>query len=417
MKKIKNFIFKLKRRKNIIAHLWQSGANYTQRFFALLMSIVLARILSPEQFGTYALVLSYIFLLFMPLKVELELLLVAKNEKLKEYIKIISINYILFFIRFILLFFLSLWFYYKGQNFTVLLIILCGIPNIFTSLLDVFQYYLEGEGHFKQNFEVMFYGQSLGFLVAFFGAINGLGVLALCLPAWIEILVRLIVYRKYKKFRDFFLKPNFSQLSYLKIHGIGLWLNNASLSGICRIDKWFVGSYLSQESLGYYNRAFNWSPLSQMLLMSFTTNPSVVALSKMSSVQEKTIYVKKIVLISVTGGILNFLFWFFGASWFVVFLFGEQWYGAIPIFKAFSSFGLLQSIYGISRVLCLSQRQYMFLGILSFICFLSLSITFFTLKQLFSMNLIYCAYLVQFFLLIESIIIWIYAYNKVLRKK
>ena len=90
MKKIKHLFLKLKTRKNIIAHLWQSGANYIQRFFALLMSIILARILSPEQFGTYALVLSYIFLLFMPLKVELELLLLAKNEKQTEYRKILS---------------------------------------------------------------------------------------------------------------------------------------------------------------------------------------------------------------------------------------------------------------------------------------------------------------------------------------
>ena len=48
------------------AHLWQSLANYTQQGFGLLLGLILARLLQPEDFGAFGFAAASVLLALLP---------------------------------------------------------------------------------------------------------------------------------------------------------------------------------------------------------------------------------------------------------------------------------------------------------------------------------------------------------------
>src|SRR5437868_12267557 len=53
-------------RHTLRSHIWQSLANYTQQGFGLVFGVVLARLLTPADFGAYGFALATVFLALLP---------------------------------------------------------------------------------------------------------------------------------------------------------------------------------------------------------------------------------------------------------------------------------------------------------------------------------------------------------------
>lgn len=410
---IKRIKEKLRHRQNVTAHLWQSGANYVQQGSALVMSMVLARLLTPENFGQFAFANAYVQLGFMPISFGLDQILVSKGKNEGDYPKVMTVAYLLTVLRIAIVAGLTLWLHQSGKPLIANLCVLCGLPTAFAPILNAIKGDLEGSGNFRQNMEGMVWSQGAGFVATVAGALSGLGVYALCFPAWLTLLSRILVYRRYAT-RRMFPKPVFSGLKEIGFHGVGLWLNNAAQIGISRIDKWFIGTYAGTEALGYYNRAFNWAPLSQMFLMSLTTNPSIAALARMESVEQQKRYLGKMSTITLGAGILSFLFWFFGAKYFVVWIFGEQWERAVPYFVAGAGLAFVYEMYNIPKLVLLSYRRYMDIGVVGCAGLLCLA-GYLALNR--SFPAVTMIYLLEALFLLMSVALWIVVYFRQCLKK
>lgn len=402
---IKRLKEKLRHRQNLKAHLWQSGANYVQQGSALVMSMVLARLLTPEHFGQFAFAMAYVQLSFMPISFGLDQLLVSKGKNEGDYPKVMTVAYLLTALGIMIIAGLAVWLHGAGKDLTAALCVLYGLPEALAPVLNAIKGDLEGSGNFRQNMEGLLWSQGAGFVAAVVGALSGLGVYALCVPAWLTVLSRILVYRRYAT-RRMFPTPVFSGLREIGFHGAGLWLNNAAQIGMSRIDKWFIGTYTGTEALGYYNRAFNYAPLSQMFLMSLTTNPSVAALARMESGEQQKRYLAKITTISLGSGALSFLVWFFGAQYLVVWMFGGQWIDAIPVFKALAALAFFQSFLGLPRTVCMAYRRYVYMGVVRVFSLLGIFLVLFFLKDVLSKSIFLVAYLVQLECLIEGLFLW-----------
>src|SRR6266436_9668888 len=71
----------LQSRHTLRSHVWQSLANYTQQGFGLIFGVVLARLLTPADFGAYGFALATVFLALLPAMWSLAPTLVADGGR------------------------------------------------------------------------------------------------------------------------------------------------------------------------------------------------------------------------------------------------------------------------------------------------------------------------------------------------
>lgn len=349
--------YNLSRQPTLKSHVWQSGANYVQHGSALIMSMVLARLLTPEHFGQFALANAYVHLAFIPFSFGLDQVLVSKGDSEREFPVIMTISYLLLLVRLIVVGVITCWLYQKSTPLMAMLSLICGIPESFAPILNTMKSNIEGCGQFRHNMESMVWGQLSGFLAAVIGAVAGLGVFAFCFSPWLSMFARVLVYKRYTH-KTLLPHPVFLMHKQLIGYGVNIWFNNIAQTALQRIDKWFVGSHFGTAELGFYNRAFQWAPMSHLFLSSLVTNPSVAALARMAEPRERHLYMLRILGITVTAGVLNFLLWFFGAQFLVPWLFGYQWLGAIDFFKAAAGLGLCFQLNALPRVYLAAGRRY-----------------------------------------------------------
>jgi O-antigen/teichoic acid export membrane protein len=385
-----------------MAHFWQSSANYVHQGSALVISMVLARLLTPGQFGQFALANAYIQLAFIPLSVGLDQVLVSKAKGHADFPKVMTVTYVQAALRLVVIGSLSVLFYGANQSLMAWVCLLCGLPAALTPVLNGIKSRLEGDGIFRHNFEGVVWGQLSGFVVSVVGALAGLGVFALCMTPWIDILIRVRVYRKFIQ-GPMLPRPTSIEWRFFASHGIGLWINSATDIAMARVDKWFVGTYSGTEALGHYNRAFNWSPLSQMMLGSLMTNPSVRIISTCPDVRAEIRYIKKIFLIAMSGGVVNGLMWYYGADYLVLWLFGSQWVDSVPIFRSFAPLALLYAFAQIPATPLLARRKYVLLGGSKLITLVILCVLLFLTRGVSPVGV---AAVLQGAILLNGIIIW-----------
>src|SRR5437870_308078 len=64
--RFKRVLANFQSRPTLRSHIWQSLANYTQQGFGLIFGIILARLLTPRDFGAYGFALATVFLALLP---------------------------------------------------------------------------------------------------------------------------------------------------------------------------------------------------------------------------------------------------------------------------------------------------------------------------------------------------------------
>jgi O-antigen/teichoic acid export membrane protein len=359
MRPLAELLMSLRSRHTLRSHFWQSLANYTQQGFGLIFGVILARLLTPADFGTYGLALATVVLLLLPAMWSLAPTLLADAGRTPDlYYTVASFTWNIVAVRLVIIALIVAWFFASGSEVTAWLCLLIGITETFRELNNIQKGLLEGAGRFEPNFFSVVTNMIFCIVV----------VLPLCyFVRWGPYLLTLsplgmvvtdfFIYRRCAG-RSIFAKPQWSFPKEFIHSGFWLWLNAVSELGLARFDKWFVGRFRGDAALGHYSRAFGYAPLAFLGLNSFATNPTVSGLARCETAPARRRLFLRTAAILLAGGVLNWLICFPFSREIVLFVFGPQWEATAPVFRAFASLSLAYAITYLPITVLLAQKRY-----------------------------------------------------------
>lgn len=406
---IQRFRNMLARRHSVRAHFWQSCSNYTQQASGLVLSIVLARLLLPLDFGEFAYAGAVLMLFMLPATWSLSPQVVAEMRAHPEIISD-ALHYSRVFLapRIILaacgcvFLFLT-----KGWQLGFVGVVL-SIPLVGADFISVMRAALEGQGAFKANFFDSLLTAAATAAISIPAAFLGSGVWSLALPAVPLFVGQAILYSRMSgcSFRP---RVPITQRSYFR-SGTELWLCGCGESALLRSDKFLLGQSSGMDALGDYNRAFNFSPLAARALNSLLTSATVASLTGNSDSQaQRKLLTKSGVLLAIAGA-ANFILWWFFADPLVPLLFGMQWQSAIPVFQAMAPLSLAISVGYLPTTLAMAKRSYRIIAIARGITL----IAFIAVALILSSNLtaIAVSWLLQGALVVQGLLIGLFLFVK-----
>lgn len=359
---------RLRERHTLRAHAWQSLANYAQQGFGLVFGIILARILTPADFGAFGFAAASVFLSLLPATWSLAPTLIADAGKTPPLHRVAAgFGWCVVFVRLGIIACLCSWFFLRGQHQTAALCLVAGFTESCRELNSVQRAYLEGMGNFKPNLISAIVGIAFCLGVVVPVSYLGWGPFALLLPGFGSIFIDFLIYRHFSG-RSIFVKPawNFGRDVFRK--GFWLWLGGASEVALMRLDSWFLGKYRGDQMLGDYNRAFGYAPISHMVLNSLMSNPTVLGLARCETATARRRLLLKTGAVVFTGAIVNWIVFYFYSQPIVLFVLGPKWNGAVPIFEAFASLSIAYAFAYLPITLLLSARRYRELALVRVTC-------------------------------------------------
>lgn len=393
----------LRERHTLRSHVWQSLANYTQQGFGLIFGIALARLLTPSDFGVYGLALATVLLTLLPATWSLAPTLLADSGRsLNLYSTVTSFTWSIVAVRFVIVSSVVIWFFATGRQKMGLLCILIGLAETFRELNNVQKGLLEGAGRFEQNFLSVVVNMIFCIVIVIPVCLLHRGPYILTLPGLGMVLTDFVIYRFFTG-RSILIRPTWNIPKSVFKSGFWLWLNSMSEVGLARSDKWFVGKFLGDATLGHYSRAFGYAPLGFLALNSFATNPTISGLARHEMPAARLRLFLRTSAILLIGGLLNWLVFFPFARQIVVGLFGHQWVPTVPIFRAFASLSLAYAVAYLPITALYSQKRYHEVAVVR----LAILIIFVVILLFYRQNLsaVFVAWLLQALLIGQGVIL------------
>jgi O-antigen/teichoic acid export membrane protein len=374
----------LARRHNLRAHFWQTLSNYFQHVIGLTMSVILARLLAPAEFGRFAYVaaLYEVILVSIPCASGMGQILISdggKTHRLFDSVYSLILRFLLVEIAAGLI--LAAYFFITYQIQEAILSVGLTFFYAINRLAGAHRCDLEARGNFKPIFLFGFWSSIIaGFaavLLAFFGA----GVYSLLAPPAAGALTAIIV------FRLLYGKPynppslTWAEMIYFFRTSVWTWLVSFSAAIQSRADRIIVGSELSDRNLGYYNRALNFSPMAYLLLSSFLGNAATSAYARADNDIHRLRLLGKTCALVFSFGLVNFAIWHCFSDPLVPWIFGEQWIGAIPVFQALAPLSICYALRDIPSTFLLGQKKFRLFGMLNLLSVILFLVGIFLLKD------------------------------------
>lgn len=349
----------------------------TTRGLAFIRLAVLARVLSPFQFGVYGIASLILSLLEIFTETGVNVVLIQSKGKITEYLNtawVVSIfRGIIISLLMILLSYPASLFFSSKESFGIILFlsIVPFLRGFINPMIVNFQKELE--------FNKEFYLRSIVFLSDALVSIV-MGIItrsAYCLAFGLLSGVVLEIFLSFYFVKP---KPRFefdrSKLSYVVKNG--KWMTFAGIFDYLfrNGDDMVVGRILGASSLGLYQVAYKISTLPVSETGQVFNKVAFPLFSKISQnkVFLRSTFFKTLFVISLfvfPFGIVLFSF----ANFLVPLALGEKWISAIPVVKILSIFGIVSSFQGPFYSLFLGVKKQNYVTFISFFSFLMMVIT------------------------------------------
>lgn len=317
---------------------WTAVQKYSGFFVQLLVSAILARLLSPEDFGVIA--VSTVIIAFFALFTDMGIgpaIIQKRNLTEQDLSSILSFTiYVGLFLA--LAFFLCapiIASFYQNQ----LLVPICRLLSLnllFASWNIVPNALLMKAKRFKFIAGRTLFLQVIGGGISVFAALRGAGVYSLIIaPLLSSVLIFVINWKQYP------VKPvlKVAKTSLEKIFSFSIYQFLFSFINYFsrNIDKLIVGRFYSMHELGYYEKSYRLmlmpldyvngviTPVMHPILTSLQDNYQDLA-NKYNKI------IKFILSISFPLGV----FLYFAAEDLILLVFGNQWGAAVPVFQVFA---------------------------------------------------------------------------------
>mgnify|MGYP000889080591 FL=1 len=313
-------------------------AKYSNIFISLIVTAILARILSPEEFGIVA--IATVIIVFFNMLTEIGIgPAIIQNKELNND----DLSNIFSF---------TIWF---GLVLTIIFVLLAKPISIYykTPLLETLSYYLSiaiffnsaqilpnaliyKDKDFKfiaiRSFSIQLFAGILAVVSVFLG----FGIYALLInPILSSILLFIISYiKKPIKFKLLF---NIKALNKILSFSVYQFFFNLINYFSRNLDKLIIGKYLNNAMLGYYEKSYR---LMMLPLQTITHVVSPVMHPIFSDLQNdykklSDSYLKIVKLLAYIGFPLSVLL-FFTSKELVLLIFGMQWERSVPSFEILS---------------------------------------------------------------------------------
>lgn len=312
----------------------------------LIKVVILARILTPRDFGLFGLVMIAVATLEVLTQTGFNAALIYNKSKIEKYANTVwSISIMRSITISILLYFLAyeISVFFDEPNSRLLLQVIC-ISIVFQGFLNPFVINFQKELDFKKQFIYDTLSVLISLVVAVVLAIVLQSVWALIFANIAQWAVRLTLSFLLTKKRLKF-EINFKYTKELFHYGKWVVIQTIFIFIWQQSDKIFIGKILSVEDLGVYQIAYRIAllPVVQISLVSnFILFP---AYSKLNDQKDKikNLFLKSTELIMILG-IPILCFFIINSGFIISFLLGNQWLGAVVPLMLLSIFTFLKLV-------------------------------------------------------------------------
>ncbi len=313
-------------------------ARYSGIVISLIITAILARLLTPKDFGIVAIAMIIIqfFSLFSELGFSVSIIQ-NKNLTNKDHNNLFSYTVWMSLILASTFFFSApiIADYYKSG--TILLICrILAVNLFFTTLTSVPYALLIKEQRFKYTAFSNFILQMTGGVFACIAAYYGWGIYALLInPIYTSIFTFILYYKEYTL--RFKFCPGLDSLrkvfSYSFFQFLFGFINYFSRN----LDKLMIGRYISLSQLGYYEKSYRLMLLPLQNITNVITPVLHPVLSDFQNDLERlSSYNKRLMRMMAFIGFPLSVFLYFNASSLILLFFGNQWSNAVPVFQILS---------------------------------------------------------------------------------
>ena len=314
---------------------WSAIEKYSSLAISIIITMVLARLLSPDDYGVIAIATVIIYFLQLLCTMGIGPAVVQKKDLSETDINNIFSFTIYLGLALSGLFFLSSYFIASFYNNDVLLIVcqILVLQVFFGALNMVPNALMLKDKRFKVIAKRTVVLQVSTGVLAIIAAFTGMGVYSLLIS---PILTSIGCYIWNRIYYKLLFKPLFSTSSIKKIFSYSLYqflfdfVNYFSRN----LDKLLIGKFLSFENLGYYEKSYR---LMQLPLQNVSRVISPVLQPVLSDYQNELNFlcdkyekvIRYIAFVSFPLGLI-----LFSCSYEIIAIFyGSQWYNAVPSFK------------------------------------------------------------------------------------
>jgi O-antigen/teichoic acid export membrane protein len=325
---------------------WVFFLKIVSRGFSLIRLIILARILSPSDFGLMGIALLTMSTLETFSQTGFQQALIQKKEDIKSYLDsswtvLILRGFILFTILYFIAPYAAIFFKVPEAKSIIRVI---GFAILFKAFTNIGVIYFQKELEFRKQFIYQFSGTLADFIVAITAVLILRNVWALVLGLLAGNIVRCFVSYLVHPYR-----PHLSKdLGKAKeLFGFGKWILGSSILIflITQGDDIFVGKILGTTALGFYQLAYR---ISNMPATEITHVISQVTFPAYSKLQDnipklREAYLKILQVTAFLSFPIAGLIFVLAPDFTKIFL-GEKWMPMVPAMQALCIFGVTRSI-------------------------------------------------------------------------
>lgn len=292
------------RRKVVTNVLWGFGEKICAHLVSFIVSIIIARILSPKDYGTIALVLVFLDILQIFVDSGLGNALIQKKDADDlDFSTVFIFNLIFCIVLYICIFYLSplISHFYNNVELTKIIRVL-SVSILISGIKNIQYSYVSKKLIFKKFFFATIIGTIIAAIVGIVMAFRGFGVWALVAQQLTNNAIDTIILWFTVKWRPKFL---FSVTRLKKLYSYGWKIFLTALINCIynKLREMLIGKLYSPEDLAFYNRGYS---LSYLIVSNVDGSISNVMLPAMADVQDNLERIRKIMvkLLEVTTYIL-----------------------------------------------------------------------------------------------------------------
>lgn len=356
---------------------WVGAFRISTRIIAFVRTIILARILSPTQFGVFGIASLSITFLEILMETGVNVVLIQKKEGIEQYLNtawVVSIvrGALITLILIILAPVIATFFNSPGTLNLIYLISLVSLVRGFINpSIVLFQKELNFKAEFWFRFVIFAFDSAVAIVFSYIIQSAAGIIYGLIAGAVLELVLSFV-----------FLKPRpkieFHPAKLKEVLGKGKWITGAGLFQFLfrQGDDGIVGKVLGESSLGVYQVAYKICsmPISEVTdVFGRVMFPTYVTLAHDSARLKESFYKTTgvITVLAVASGATLFVF---GGEFIRLFL-GEKWLSAVPLVRVLSIFGVVQAVGNSMNSLLLALEKQKYVTLVTFISILGLAIS------------------------------------------
>ncbi|MDO9127583.1 MAG: MOP flippase family protein [Parvibaculum sp.] len=331
------------KKKSLSAVMWSGASMFMRQGLQFVVAIVLARLLSPEEFGTFALLYLFTGIAFTLVEGGFSSALVQQAEVSQtDESTVFWINLFMGILLTLLLWIIAPWI---ASFYEVPVLVTLARVLAFTVLIDalgsVHRAILGKKLEFKVFLKVSVYASVFGAIVAITMAMKGYGLWALAAQMVTTSVITTILLWHYSGWRPTW---EFSFDAAKKLFSFGGFLMLAGLLDVAytRIYTLLIGKLYGVRDLGFYSRADNTKQIPVDILSHTLASATFPIFAAAAHDKEK---VRRGLQLSVRGAMLINIPVMLGllatSTHVVTVLFGEKWLPSVPLLQILCLVGLL----------------------------------------------------------------------------